>query len=68
MEFKTYSSPHLPVTGSVSIMMQRVLLALIPGTLCAFWIFGWGILFNILLAMKDQMLSSLWHGSEVLSG
>jgi electron transport complex protein RnfD len=50
MEFKTYSSPHLPVAASVSVMMQRVLLALIPGIMCAFWIFGWGILFNILLA------------------
>ncbi len=50
MEFKTYSSPHLPVAGSVSAMMQRVLLALIPGISCAFWMFGWGILINILLA------------------
>ena len=50
MEFKTYSSPHLPVSASVAVMMQQVLLALIPGSVCAFWIFGWGILFNILLA------------------
>jgi len=50
MEFKTYSSPHLPVSESVAVMMQRVLLALLPGIICAFWIFGWGIIFNILLA------------------
>jgi electron transport complex protein RnfD len=50
MEFKTYSSPHLPVSDSVAVMMQRVLLALLPGIICAFWIFGWGIIFNILLA------------------
>ncbi|MGB5438721.1 MAG: electron transport complex subunit RsxD [Gammaproteobacteria bacterium] len=50
MEFRTYSSPHLPVASSVSAIMVRVLLALIPGTACAFWMFGWGILINILLA------------------
>jgi electron transport complex protein RnfD len=50
MEFRTYSSPHLPVSNSVPVMMLRVLLALIPGTVCAFWLFGWGILVNILLA------------------
>jgi Na+-translocating ferredoxin:NAD+ oxidoreductase RnfD subunit len=32
MEFKTYSSPHLPASDSVPAMMQRVLLALLPGT------------------------------------
>ncbi|MDH3934821.1 MAG: RnfABCDGE type electron transport complex subunit D, partial [Gammaproteobacteria bacterium] len=57
MEFKTYSSPHLPVSGSVSVMMFRVLLALIPGTTCAFWIFGWGVLFNILIAAITALLA-----------
>ena len=57
MEFKTYSSPHLPVSGSVSVMMLRVLLALIPGTFCAFWIFGWGVLFNILIAAITALLA-----------
>ena len=50
MEFKTYSSPHLPVSNSVTVMMQRVLIALLPGTICLTWIFGWGIVINILLA------------------
>lgn len=50
MEFNTYSSPHLPVAEDVSAMMQKVLLALVPGTACAAWLFGWGILINILLA------------------
>jgi electron transport complex protein RnfD len=57
MEFKTYSSPHLPVAGSVSAMMLRVLLALVPGIICAFWIFGWGILFNILLASITALIA-----------
>jgi electron transport complex protein RnfD len=30
--------------------MRRVLLALIPGAACSFWVFGWGVLINILLA------------------
>ena len=81
MEFKTYSSPHLPVSGSVPVMMQRVLLALLPGTLCAFWIFGWGVLFNIVIAgitalaaeaavlklRKRPALTALLDGSALLT-
>ena len=50
MEFRTYNSPHLPATGDVPALMQRVLLALLPGIACATWLLGWGILINILLA------------------
>ena len=50
MEFKTYSAPHLPGTGSVPLMMRQVLLALLPGIACAWWFFGWGVLINCLLA------------------
>lgn len=57
MEFKTYSSPHLPVSESVPVMMQRVLLALIPGIGCSFWIFGWGVLINILLAALTAIVA-----------
>jgi len=57
MEFKTYSSPHLPVSNSVTAMMQRVLIALLPGTVCVTWIFGWGIVINILLASLAALLA-----------
>ena len=57
MEFKTYSSPHLPVSNSVTAMMQRVLIALLPGTACVTWIFGWGIVINILLASLTALLA-----------
>jgi len=81
MEFKTYSSPHLPVSGSVAVMMQLVLLALLPGTVCAFWLFGWGVLFNIVIAgataliaeaavlklRKRPALTSLLDGSALLT-
>jgi electron transport complex protein RnfD len=82
MEFRTYSSPHLPATGSVSRMMGFVLLALLPGSLCATWLFGWGILINILLAgltaciaeaamlgiRRRAVLPALQDGSALLTG
>ena len=82
MEFRTYSSPHLPVSESVPVMMQRVLLALIPGITCSFWVFGWGILINILLAAvtaiiaeagmlmlrKRPLQPALLDGSALLTG
>jgi Na+-translocating ferredoxin:NAD+ oxidoreductase subunit D len=50
MQFPTFSSPHLPGNSSVARMMREVLLALIPGILCAWWFFGWGVLINIVIA------------------
>jgi len=38
------------VDDSVALMMRRVLLALLPGTACFFWLFGWGVIFNLLIA------------------
>jgi len=82
MEFRTYNSPHLPATGSVSRMMSFVLLALLPGSLCAAWLFGWGVLVNILLAglaaiaaeaamllaRRRPVLPVLQDGSALLTG
>jgi electron transport complex protein RnfD len=82
MEFRTYSSPHLPATGSVSRMMGFTLLALLPGSLCATWLFGWGVLVNILLAglaaisaeaamlaaRQRPVLPALQDGSALLTG
>jgi Na+-translocating ferredoxin:NAD+ oxidoreductase subunit D len=82
MEFRTWSSPHLPATGSVSRMMSFVLLALLPGSLCAAWLFGWGVLVNILLAglaaiaaeaamlmaRQRPVLPVLQDGSALLTG
>jgi electron transport complex protein RnfD len=50
MAFNTWSSPHLPVENSVNTMMRRVLMALLPGIVCMTWLFGWGVLLNILIA------------------
>ena len=81
MEFKTYSSPHLPVSNSVTAMMQRVLIALLPGTVCVTWIFGWGIVINILLAslaallaeaailaLRKRPVATLQDGSALVTG
>lgn len=35
--------------------MQRVLLAALPGLLALFWLFGWGILINLLLACASAL-------------
>ncbi len=50
MEFPTQSSPHLPPGNDVSRLMVQVMLALIPGALCLFWLFGWGVLINLAVA------------------
>ncbi|MBI5462708.1 MAG: electron transport complex subunit RsxD [Gammaproteobacteria bacterium] len=57
MEFPTFSSPHLPATRSVSRVMREVLLALVPGMLCAWWFFGWGIVVNLVLATLACVLA-----------
>lgn len=81
MEFRTFSSPHLPVSGNVPVMMRHVLLALIPGSICAWWIFGWGIVLNIAIAAitailaeaamlalrKRPLLATLGDGSALLT-
>ena len=50
MEFPTHSSPYLPVPHQVARTMQRLMLALLPGIACAWWILGWGVIINLLLA------------------
>ncbi len=57
MQFATYSSPHLPVASNVARVMREVLLALIPGVLCAWWFFGWGVITNILIAVLTCVAS-----------
>ncbi len=50
MEFSTAISPHIKPGNRVDRMMLQVLLALIPGALAMIWFFGWGILFNLIVA------------------
>lgn len=51
MQFEPAASPYLrPATG-VGAMMREVLLALAPAAACYVWFFGWGLLFNIAIAV-----------------
>ncbi len=82
MEFPTQSSPYLPVSNDVSGLMRKVILGLIPGALCLFWFFGWGVLFNLVVATLTALLAeagmlllrgrplkaTLLDGSAVLTG
>ena len=51
MKFKTNTSPFFGSTSNVSKVMLQVLLALIPGTLVMIYIYGWGVLINIVLTI-----------------
>jgi len=57
MEFPTRSSPYLPLSNDLSRLMVSVMVALIPGTLALFWFFGWGIIFNLLIATSTALLA-----------
>jgi len=51
MYFQLSTSPfvHQP-SGNIATVMRSVLLALLPGIAAYVWLFGWGIVINILLA------------------
>ncbi|HFE37230.1 MAG TPA: electron transport complex subunit RsxD, partial [Gammaproteobacteria bacterium] len=51
MSLYTPSSPHFHRDNSVTDIMLKVLYALIPGILLSVIFFGFGIIFNILLAV-----------------
>ena len=52
MLFKRTSAPHIKASISVQDMMFKVLYALIPGALASIYFFGWGVLFNLLIAIS----------------
>jgi len=49
------SSPHFHNDNSVTKVMLKVLYALIPGILVYFYLFGYGVLINILLAIVTAL-------------
>jgi len=51
MQFPTTPPPHFSLPTSVPLIMKRVLLALLPGTAMLLWLFGIGVLTNVLLAI-----------------
>ena len=50
MLFNKANPPYLGSDNSVQSMMLKVVYALVPGTIAAFWFFGWGVLFNLIIA------------------
>lgn len=50
MQFKTSSPPYLAPAKDVPYVMGHVLLALLPATLAYVWFFGFGIVYNMLVA------------------
>jgi len=57
MLFKQTPSPHIKANISVQDMMFKVLYALIPGALAMMYFFGWGVLFNLLIAISACLIT-----------
>lgn len=52
-------TPTLPTATDPRLRnaMQHVLLACLPGLLVLFWVYGWGVLFNLLLSAITALLT-----------
>jgi len=59
MRFSTAPAPHLAPSNSITRMMLRVLMALLPALLAWVWFFGWGIVFNIIIASAVAILAEI---------
>jgi electron transport complex protein RnfD len=57
MLFREITSPHSIRPNAVTTVMLRVILALVPGIITMIWLFGWGILINIILATITAVVS-----------
>ena len=57
MLFKRTPSPHIKQDISVQSMMYKVLYALIPGSMASIYFFGWGVLFNLIIAISVCLAS-----------
>lgn len=57
MLFNRTPSPHIKENISVHDMMFMVMYALVPGALASMYFFGWGVLFNLLIAISVCLLT-----------
>jgi len=57
MLFKRTPAPHIKENTSVRDMMFMVIYALIPGALASMYFFGWGVLFNLLIAISTCIVT-----------
>ncbi len=69
MQFTVASSPHLTPATSVSAVMLKLLLALLPGVAVYALLFGWGILLNLVIgclsALVIEALFLFWRNRPV---
>ena len=56
MHFKVLSSPFLKPKNNITKMMLHVLAALLPALIAYIWYFGWGVLFNIIIATLSAVM------------
>ena len=57
MLFSKADAPYLSGQSDVQSLMLKVVYALIPGSIAMFWFFGWGVLFNLIVAIAVCMIS-----------
>jgi electron transport complex protein RnfD len=57
MLFKRTPSPHIKENIHVHDMMFMVIYALVPGALASMFFFGWGVLFNLIIAISTCLLA-----------
>ena len=56
MKFPVAGAPHVPPMNTVGGVMRRVLYALVPAIAAHVWFFGYGILFQIVLAVAFALM------------
>ncbi|MFK5984712.1 MAG: electron transport complex subunit RsxD [Pseudomonadota bacterium] len=54
--FTQLSSPHYKSSISVPKIMRAVIFALVPGILVMFWLYGWGVINNIIICVSLALL------------
>lgn len=57
MLFSKANAPYLNDSSNVQSLMLKVVYALVPGTIAMFWFFGWGVLFNLVVAVSVCLAS-----------
>ena len=57
MLFSRADAPYLSHNSNVQSLMLKVVYALIPGSIAMFWFFGWGVLFNLVIAISVCLVS-----------
>jgi len=57
MQFSTSSSPFTPSNNSVHRVMRKVLLALLPAIGVSYWLFGYSVIIQLLLACITALIT-----------